>query len=887
MSKPGKSLKNNQRIILTKLENIVCGDMERLCSKPILDGYNARLRQLGIEINIYEFYIKKGDGYKLKKNYKILLNKKFNKKNQKKSLEKAKEIQQKLIEIDNETKQKLDLLEKDLQKKFSESLKKDQEEQEYADRLMRRLDELNPEYENKMSGKVINSKKEVNNILKRKNNNTNMLDSGTMKSKEIKKISKDTNIPYKKIALALGLTGLGGGLLYMNTRKGNKKTKKNKKRKFGTKSMTLDRYKDQVKNTIKKYVDKNKKVKDYSLKVRGCFKEQHLKKKKYRNFLRYYQKQQRYNKERDIVLDEYINKRLKIFNNQYKKMQKIYNNLRYTTSANRLDFLSIMQHPALTKEEKNFILKEINKTENYDENMRSHFIRIVEKLYPIPTIFKDLSLEQISDILINDNKEILLDELDPSQPWEQYREQAREIIREVKYLKNNHPEILWNKERLDEIISDVYKKDITEEYVEKFLYKEMKKNGLFIDKDGILKMKEDSKIIKKAREDFRTLLYKERSNHFNKLGRIQDFSHVDLSGIKLNYGIFPNCNFKGANLKGSSLHFCNLKGANLEGANLEGADLLGANLLGANLRGAMLYKVTAETSTWNNAKLQGANLNNAYLGHGKMIGANLQGAKLRKANLEEVNLQYARLQKADLTEAILFYTDLKKANLQGANLQNANLSHAFLQKIDLRYTNLKGANLYKTKLKEADLLGVDLWGNNLKGASLIKAKLRRANVQYADLRGAILLDANLQGAELYKAKLQGARLQDADLQGANLEGANLEGAKLQRADLYETNLKGANLKGANLKRAVLQGTDLRGANLRGAILFGVNLNGAKLKGANLYETIWRERENPFIRRESQYDTALQPDEISSDEEVEMVGYDEGDVSALSGVGGIL
>ena len=286
MSKPGKVLKNNKRIILTKLENTVCGDMERLCSKPILDGYNARLRQLGIEINIYEFYIKKGDGYKLRENYKILLNKKFEK-NQKKSLEDAKEIQQKLIALDNEIKKEVELLEKELKENFRESLRKEQEEQEYADRLRRRLDELNP---NKISGTVINSEEEVNKILKRKNNNTkinntNMLDIETMKPTEIKKISKDINIPYKKIALALGLTGLGGGLIYMNTRKGKKKTKKKKKRKFGTKSMTSDRHKVQIKNIIKEYVEKNKEVKDYSLKVRGCFKAQHLKGKNLANFI--------------------------------------------------------------------------------------------------------------------------------------------------------------------------------------------------------------------------------------------------------------------------------------------------------------------------------------------------------------------------------------------------------------------------------------------------------------------------------------------------------------------------------------------------------------------------------------------------------------------------
>ena len=295
MSKPGKSLKNNQRIILSKLENIYCGDIDRLCSKKLLDGYNVRLRASGISIDIKDFYIKQGDGYKLRKNYKILLNKKFNQKKSlketrisKKSLKDAKEIQQKMIEIKNEHKKKVELLTKELKENFRESLRKEQEEQEYADRLRRRLDELNP---NKMSGTVINSEEEVNKILKRQNNNTNMLDIKTMKPTEIKKISKDINIPYKKIALALGLTGLGGGLIYMNTRKGKKKTKKNKKRKnkkrkFGTKSMTSDRHKVQIKNIIKEYVEKNKEVKDYSLKVRGCFKAQHLKGKNLANFLR-------------------------------------------------------------------------------------------------------------------------------------------------------------------------------------------------------------------------------------------------------------------------------------------------------------------------------------------------------------------------------------------------------------------------------------------------------------------------------------------------------------------------------------------------------------------------------------------------------------------------
>ena len=617
MSKSGKSLKNNQRIILSKLENTFCGDKDRLCSKKILDGYNARLRASEIRINIYDFYIKQGNGYKLRKNYKILLNKKFNKKNPKKSLKDAKEIQQKMIEIDNETKKKVELLQKELQENFRESLRKEQEEQEYADRLRRRLEVLNPNKmsgkvinseevlnpnkisgtvinseevlnPNKMSGKVINSEEEVNKILKRKNNNTNMLKSKTMKPTEIKKISKDINIPYKKIALALGLTGLGGGLIYMNTRKGNKKTKKNKKRKFGTKLMTLDRYKDQVKNTIKKYVDKNKKVKDYSLKVRGCFKEQHLKGKNLANFLKYYKGQQIYAKQINIAIDEYTEKRLKLFNDKYKKMQKLYNNLQYTTRENRLDIISITQHPALTTEEKNFIIKKINKTENYYENMFGHFKRIVEVLY----------------------------------------------------FRNNNPEILYNKERLDEIMNDVYKKDINEQYVQNFLKKEMEKNGLFMDKDGILKMKKNSPIMKKIRKDFRKFLYEQKLNKFNKLGRLQDFSNIDLSGIRLEYGIFSNCNFKGAILKGASLRFCNLEGANLEGANLEGADLKGANLIKAKL---------------NKANLEEARLKGAELKEAELKEANLQGAILKGTNLEEANLQGADLRGTDLRNCSVIF----------------------------------------------------------------------------------------------------------------------------------------------------------------------------------------------------------------------------------------
>ena len=937
MSKPGKSLKDSKQIILTKLKNIYCGDINRLCSKKLLDGYNVRLRASGISIDIKDFYIKQGDGYKLRKNYKQILNKKFNKKNQKKSLketriskkslEDAKEIQQNLFELDNETKKKVELLQKELQERIRASLKKDQEEQEYAERLTRRLEVLNPNYENKISGTAINSEEEVNKILKRKNNKTNMLDSETMKPTQIKKIAKDINIPYKKIALALGLTGLGGGLIYMNTRKGKKKTKKNKKRKnkkrkFGTKSMTLDRYKVQVKNIIKKSLQKNKKVKDYHLKIRGCFRSQHFKGKNLLNFLRYYKEQEMFYGlgEMEIIREEYLNKYHKLVTEKYKKMEKIYNNLLYTTYENRLDIISIMQHPALTKEEKNFILNEIKEIENYHENTYRHFRMIIERLYPIPRLLRNLSLGRMRETLRGRIVNIghLVDDF-------HYTEYPY-LATQVEYFRNNNPEILWNKERLNEIMNDVYKKDINEEYIKNFLKKEKEKYGLFMDKDGILKKKGGRSILTEFENNFVVYSTIEKLNHFRKKGRFKDFSHIDLSGAVLSDGIFVNCNFKNANFKGANLYWtkfneADLEGANLEKADLECADLIGANLQKANLRKANLQEANLQEADLQNADLIGANLIGASSGKivgkpkampknytifkGYIIGpkVNLKKIKLTEAILKEVNLQEANLEGASLHFCELQGANLEKANLEkadlyetvlsGANLQKAKLYNVIAEAAHLDNANLSGAILYKAYLQEADLQGA-----NLKGANLERADLNHAYLQESDLQGANLSGANLKWADLAlvsSGKIRGLprempkyyTIRNGYIIGpaVNLKGANLEGADLRFAELRRANLRGANLKGADLRGADLKGAELQGANLRGALLFKDALDWAYLEGANLDETIIRE--NQFLRRESQYDTSLQPDDISSDDDVELVGYDEGDVSALSGAGGIL
>ena len=521
----------------------------------------------------------------------------------------------------------------------------------------------------------------------------------------------------------------------MNTRKGKKK-RKVKKRKFGTKSMTLDRYKVQVKDTIEKYVYKNKKVKNYYLRVRLCFKVQHLKGKNLANFLRYYKEQKIYNKQLEIVVDEYITKRHEIYNIQYKRLKELYSNLQYTTYENRLDFLSITQHPILTKEEKNFILKEINKTENYDENMYGHFKRIVERLYPVPEVFRNLTFNQIRGILINGYTEHLLNVLTP--------EQYGELSIDIESFRNNTPVILWNKKRLGEIMDDVYKKDITEEYVRRRLTpsKKMEKNGLFIDSDGILNMRKNSPIINEIRRDFRRKLLKEEYNKFSKLGRLKDFSYVDLSGIKLNEGIFSNCNFRNAILKEASLEFCALEGANLEGANLEGANLTQADLGRANLK-----------------------------------GARLTGTKIQKANLEGADLKGA---------------DLKGADLKEAEMQKSNFENAILKEASLEFCTLEGANLEGADLEGANLKGAELQGANLRGASLYKVTGENAHI----------FDTNLEGADLREAYLG-----EAELQRSNLKGANLKGANLEDVDLQEANLKGANLEGANLQGTDFRGTE--------------------------------------------------------------------------------
>ena len=89
----------------------------------------------------------------------------------KKIIRRCKRNTKKLIELDSETKKQIKLLEKDIQQKFRESLRKEQEEQEIAERLMRRLDELNSDDKKEtreLSGTVMNSEEEVNKILKRK-----------------------------------------------------------------------------------------------------------------------------------------------------------------------------------------------------------------------------------------------------------------------------------------------------------------------------------------------------------------------------------------------------------------------------------------------------------------------------------------------------------------------------------------------------------------------------------------------------------------------------------------------------------------------------------------------------------------------------------------------
>ncbi len=98
---------------------------------------------------------------------------------------------------------------------------------------------------------------------------------------------------------------------------------------------------------------------------------------------------------------------------------------------------------------------------------------------------------------------------------------------------------------------------------------------------------------------------------------------------------------------------CNLSGVKLDGANLVGAKLGNARLGLAVLSSANLSGASLEYASLDLADLEQVNLSHANLFGATLRGANLRAARLTGSNLSYANLSGATLEGADLGGAVL------------------------------------------------------------------------------------------------------------------------------------------------------------------------------------------------------------------------------------------
>src|SRR6516165_2861987 len=91
----------------------------------------------------------------------------------------------------------------------------------------------------------------------------------------------------------------------------------------------------------------------------------------------------------------------------------------------------------------------------------------------------------------------------------------------------------------------------------------------------------------------------------------QDFSGLNLRGVKMDRAVLRGANFAGAHLQSANLIGAILQEARFDRADLSRARLSGANLVSANLEDACLAKAEMEFALMANAVLQGACLGEA------------------------------------------------------------------------------------------------------------------------------------------------------------------------------------------------------------------------------------------------------------------------------------
>jgi uncharacterized protein YjbI with pentapeptide repeats len=203
--------------------------------------------------------------------------------------------------------------------------------------------------------------------------------------------------------------------------------------------------------------------------------------------------------------------------------------------------------------------------------------------------------------------------------------------------------------------------------------------------------------------------------------------------LETDYHQGHRANFASTDLSGQNFSGLDLRGIKMDRAVLKGADFTGTQLQRANLIG-----VISQAVRFNRADLSGARLS----------GANLVSASFEDACLAKVDLEFALMAKALLPGACL-HDDMSGAQLDGTVLTRA----------DLRKANLRGAGFRNARLDEADLRDARLGTAFLVGAALRGSDLRGAYLRLAKLDGADLSDANLYNAEgLTRAQLDLAHL---------------------------------------------------------------------------------------------------------------------------------
>jgi len=284
----------------------------------------------------------------------------------------------------------------------------------------------------------------------------------------------------------------------------------------------------------------------------------------------------------------------------------------------------------------------------------------------------------------------------------------------------------------------------------------------------------------------------------------QDWSCLDLSGLKLDGIDLSDCYLEQVDFTGTSLRNANLSKAILARARLDHADFSGSDLSSANI-GA----VSAIDTRFNACSLKNA----------KLSKGNFRGAQFKKAQLQEV--------------------ESLEIKLSGCDFSRANLGEFMFLKLPLENTNFTAAELAKASFMQCHLKDCNFTEAQLAHTIWAESAMDHCAFDRADLTSACFA-----ATEPEQTQLQNIRFVEACLDKANFQGMQMKGADLSSASLKQCNFSAANLTAANLSNAVANQTLFRKAVLTHAKMEHINLcegsmakaqlSGASLVGANLF-----------------------------------------------------